>query len=561
MPFIEAREITLQKMLSPVNEAYKVPLYQRPYTWDEDQWEDLFEDITELKDDEKHFLGFIVVVPEGEHRLGVNYFQIIDGQQRLATLLIWLSAIRDIARENGNDELAKYLTDTYLFAKELEGNKEKRIPKLGLGKLDEEPFQKILEGNLRGVELVKNKHLIFKCYEYFRNRITDENLWQKLLNNILIVHVNTYNYFNAFRLFETLNDRGLELSAADLIKNFVLMKTSADEDIFSITINEWNEMYSKVRNYEPVKFIKRYILSNWKGKISEKKLYDIISLKLRDEKIENVCEFVKSLNSSATVYKKLIECSLSSEKLNRKLEELHLIEVGPSFTLLLKIVPYFENDQLSEEELFEIMEMIETFHIRWGICGLTTSKLDQIYNEICIELQNRRSEEFKKIISQRLYQEIIKNNIDDEIFKKSFALRNFKANERRTKYILWKLSEPTGETIFNINEIHVEHIMPKNLSSDWIDYLTKETCKREEEIIALHEENLNKIGNLTIIKGDWNKIISNKLFDKKKEEYKKSEFQITKTLTSYSKWTFDEIKNRTEELAEKALNQWRWKWK
>jgi len=310
MPFIEAKEIKLQALLSNAQEAYKVPLYQRPYAWTKDQWEDLFEDIDTLEPDKIHFLGSIVVVPEGEHRLGVNYFQVVDGQQRIATLLIWLSAIRDIAKEKGNEELAKYLTDTFLFAKEWESGRQKQIPKLQLGELDDEAFQKVLEGRPKD-----GRHLIFECYKFFKDKMQNENLWQKLVNNISVVHINAFNHFNAFRLFETLNDRGLELSAADLIKNFVLMKVSSDENIFNTTINEWTEMYEKVRDYEPVKFIRRYILSIWKGKISETRLYEEVNSKLNNEVPANICDFIRKLNASATVYKKILECDLSYDRL------------------------------------------------------------------------------------------------------------------------------------------------------------------------------------------------------------------------------------------------------
>lgn len=553
MAFIDAKEIKLVAMLSNTQEAYKVPDYQRPYTWTKDQWEDLFEDIMALGEKEIHFLGSIFVVPEGEHRLGVNYFQVVDGQQRIATLLIWLSAIRDIAKENNDMELANYLTENFLFARDWERGSQRRIPKLKLGKLDDDAFQKVLEG--RSTE---GKHLIFECYTYFKHKTRDINVWMKLLNNISVVHINAFNLYNAFRLFETLNDRGLELSAVDLIKNFVLMQVSSDENIFNTTINEWTEMYEKVRDYEPVKFIRRYILSNWKGKISERRLYEEVSSRLKNENIGEICNFVKSLNSAATVYKKILECSLSYPKLNKKLAELHLVEVAPSFTLLLKIIPYLEEQKLSEQDVFEIMEMIETFHIRWGICGQSTSRLDQIYNEICIELKDKDPREFKDAIKQKLSQEI-RNNVDDEIFKRSFSSRSFNPSESRTKYILWRLSNPTGETFLNIKEIETEHIMPKTLSEEWINYLTKEMSKNKYEIIALHKENLNRIGNLTIIKGNWNTRMSNRIFDEKKKDYEKSEFQITRDLTEkYKKWTFEEIENRTNNLTNEALRIWKW---
>ena len=555
MAFIDANEVKLQALLSNAQEAYKVPLYQRPYAWSRDQWEDLFEDLNSLRPNDVHFLGSIVVVPESEHRLGVNYFQVVDGQQRLATILIWLSAIRDIAKENGNNELADYLTETFLFARELESGRQRKIPKLQLGQLDNDAFQRVLEGKSKDYN-----HLIFECYKYFKNKTDNENMWQILLNNVSIVHINAFNHFNAFRLFETLNDRGLELSAADLIKNFLLMKVSSKEEIFNDTISQWNEMYEKVRDKEPVKFVRRYILSNYKGKISESRLYEGVRKRLEKENPEKICDFVKDLNVNATIYKKIFECSFSQNKINKKLQELHLVEVAPSFTLLLKILRYLEKGEISEEDILEIMEMIESFHIRWGVCGQSTSRLDQIYNDICMELKNKdkQPQKFKIIIKNKLLQEI-KNNADDEIFKRNFSQRAFKPNETRTKYILWKLSKPTGETALNIKEIQTEHVLPQTLSNEWMKYLKERTSKNENEISALHKENLNRIGNLTIIKGEWNISMSNRLFIKKKEDYRKSEFQITKELSNYDEWTFEEIDKRSKQLAEEACKIWRLK--
>ncbi|ROL56129.1 HNH endonuclease [Bacteroidetes/Chlorobi group bacterium Naka2016] len=318
-------------------------------------------------------------------------------------------------------------------------------------------------------------------------------------------------------------------------------------------------MYEKIRDKEPVKFIRRYVLSNWKGKISETRLYEEVCSKLKDERAENLHNFVGFLNSSATVYKKIFDCSLPYDSLNKKLNELHLVEVAPSFTLLLKIIPFLENKTISEQDVFDIIEMIETFHIRWGICGQATSRLDKIYNEICMELQNKVPAEFKETIKQKLSQEI-RNNVDDEIFKRNFASRNFKATEPRTKYILWKLSRPTGETSLNIKEIQTEHIMPKTLNADWINYIKTNISKNKEEIVELHKEYLDMIGNPTIIKGEWNISMSNRLFQEKKNDYNQSEFQITKNLTTYDKWSFDEIEKRTKEMAEEAFQIWQWKY-
>jgi hypothetical protein len=125
---------------------------------------------------------------------------------------------------------------------------------------------------------------------------------------------------------------------------------------------------------------------------------------------------------------------------------------------------------------------------------------------------------------------------------------------------LWKLSKPTGETVINIKDIQTEHILPRTLNSkdgEWVKYLEQKTSKTKEEIMALHKENLNRIGNLTIIKSSWNISMSNRLFDEKKKDYEKSEFQITKKLLNYDKWTFEEISRRSKNLAEEAVRVWK----
>lgn len=567
MSFIDAKESKMGLILSNPKEAYKVPIYQRPYAWKKDQWEDVFEDISDLEPDDTHFLGSIVVVPEknGGPRLGsTNYFQVVDGQQRITTILIWLSVMRDIAKENGKEKLANYITKTYLFATEFRNGEEISIPKIQLAEADYGPFLRVIQGKEKNGD-----HKIFECYKYFKKVTESEASWEILVNNISLVHINAFSHFNAFRLFETLNDRGLELSAADLIKNFILMKVSSNKEVFNETITEWNEMYGKVKNLEPVTFIRRYILSNYKGKVSKNKLYEEIKKKLGSNMDNDILNFVKDLNSKATIYKKINERTFSSEKINKLLHELQLIEVSPSYTLLLKIFPILEEEKnLSEDiksvkkNVIEILKLIEKFHVRWGVCGLSTSRLDQIYNNICMGLSkipedDKRSENYLEFIRETLTKEI-RGNADDEVFKSSILSRKFNPNEKRTKYILWKLSEPTGEMVFDVNEVQTEHIMPQNPRKEWLTYLKRNSSKTGEEIKALHKEKLNLIGNLTIIKGEWNQSMSNKLFKNKKNEYEKSNFMLNKELLNYPQWKFNEIDKRSLKLAEKALKIWKW---
>jgi uncharacterized protein with ParB-like and HNH nuclease domain len=560
MAFIEAKEFKMRALLSNTQEGYKVPIYQRPYAWDKEQWTELFDDLKGLDPEDIHFLGSFVVVPEGAHKKDINYFELVDGQQRLTTLLIWLSAIRDLAHENGEESFVKHINNNFLFAEKFREGEEFKIPKIRLGNLDNDAFLRVLENKKKDYP-----HLIFDCYNFFKEK-TDLNNWdwELLLDNISIVHINAFDYFNAFRLFETLNDRGLALSAADLIKNFILMKISKNDEgtnldeIFNEVITEWNEMYEKIRDLEPVTFIKRYMQSQYKGKISESKLYEELKKKLETKNEKEILNFVIDLNSKASFYQKINNASFQNTKINKVLRKLHLIQVAPSYTLLLKVFPMFEEGKLSVHEIIEIMEMIETFHIRWGVCGKSNSRLDQIYNEMCVGLSKiTKKEEYIDYIRDSFSKEIFKST-DDETFKRYFTSKKFNASDKRTKYIIWKLSDPTGETVFDINEIQTEHIMPKSLSKDWIAYLKRNSSRSEEEIRSIHEDKLDLIGNLTILKGEWNQRLSNRLFNNKIKDYSRSEFSQNKEIAKYSQWKFNQIDERTKLLAEKALKNWAW---
>lgn len=562
MAFIEAKEINLKYLLSNPLDAYKVPLYQRPYAWREEQWRELLEDILEIKEDKQHFLGSIMVIPQ-PHSTGINYFQIVDGQQRLSTILILLAAIRDIERENSNLTFARHLDSSYLFAKDFQRGREIILPKIKLGKFDNEAIDCILYS-----KNPSNSHLIFKGYNFFKQNLQThkdlETFTNTILRNIIVVQISAPDYLNAFRLFETLNDRGLELSAADLIKNYLLMKISSSEKILDKAIDTWNEMYEKIKNNEPVKFIRRYVMSKYSGKVSERKLYEELKYRIEKEHWthEKIYDFIQDLNQNATFYDNICEATFDSEKINIRLRELHLVEVATSYTALLKIFPLYKKELISESEVIKILNLVENFHLRWGICDQPTSRLDDIYNKIALKIGNKNLnyEDILKIV-KNVYQEF-SGNINDDYFMSHFSNNPFRPSDTRTKYILWKLSKPTGETIMNISDIQTEHIIPQKLNTEWKVYFNKAAKLEDEEITAKHSNLINQIGNLTIIAGQWNNQMSNRTFTEKKKDYKKSEFAITKALTQYKQFSFEDVEKRGQKFAKLVIKKiWPWVFK
>lgn len=555
MKFLDANEITILQLLADNSKAYSVPIYQRRYVWSYEQWQELFDDLTNLSPDDVHFLGSMVVVPEGPHDLNINHFQIVDGQQRMATILIWLSALRAIFLEKGSKRIADFISN-YFFIDLVNKEDFDKVQKLELGHYDNDIFRGILEGK----SVPNSENLLHKCYTFLKEESerhsNPEEIYTKLLNKISFVHINVFSHLNAFRLFETLNDRGLELSSTDLIKNFILMKVSGEKEVFDGTIARWNEMYEKVRDIEPVSFLRRSILSEYKGKVSEARVYERIRQMLENVEPKAVARFTEWLNEKAGVYKKLVDANFKSVAVNRLLKNLQHIKVASSYPLLIKVFSHFvtEGGGISEEDIIGILKDIESFNIRWGICRRYSGNLDRIFNDLATELSKRKPDDYRKYINKALKKEMAENGVDDEMFKERFISGSFNPNESRTKYILFRLARPgeNGKSV-ELKDTHTEHIMPKRLTGPWKAALSN-SGKGEEEVSMLHREYLNRIGNLTIIEGDWYLKYSNKLFKEKIKEkyYRDSRFTITRDLHDTSgedpSWSFKMIDERSREL-------------
>ncbi len=557
---IDAIEMTVENLFSG-NKIYIVPDYQRTYAWEQDQLEDLLRDVESISEDNQHFLGAIVVIPKAQNPK-VDIYEIVDGQQRMATLLIWLAAIRDFFKDEGMEDKAEKIKNKLLFYEDWDGNLH---PRVKLNKLDDGIFQKILKGN---VNLISDRdNLVFKAYEFLKNSSKDKDpmkLMDKILKKISVVHIEVKNHLVAFKLFETLNDRGLELSAADLIKNYLLMKISEkNNDKIDEAVEKWNDMFENVRDLEPVKFIRRYMLSTYSGKISESRLYDFTVKLFEKSSLDDIMGFIDSLRKFSVIYRKIANAECENININNALKRLQMVEVVTSYTLLMRLFDLYYQGVLKDEHILKIIDLIEKFHIWWGITGLSTNKLDTIYNELSLKVidmvnENKSGEEIVDLIKDK-YKIEIKSYLPSPTkdFLERFRTRKFTAGSTRTKYILWQLNNPTGETSLNLSDIHTEHIMPKTLNKKWIEYLKNYTGIFDtQKLKEKHKEYINRIGNLTIIKGAWNISMSNRIFEDKKKDYERSEIGITKDLTKYEKWTFEEIEKRSEELAKIALSRW-----
>lgn len=565
---IDANELTLGQLLLNQEFYYEIPLYQRNYSWGISQWEDFWNDFNELEDAEEHFFGSIVVINKTANQAGYNCSQVVDGQQRLVTISLLINAIKNkmesIANppQNYDKPYWKEIEDSYLYTKKPGLDKKE---KLLLGNLDKDSYKNILSKDFNNID---NK-LIINAYNYFYNQFNELNediikgILNKLLHNIKIVLIATDSEKTAFRLFETLNDRGLDLSSVDLIKNKVLSivardKTSETKQNFLKIVDWWDETINNLEDIDKVRFFRHYLMSSKiapvKTKVTKEKLYDEFTKKIIIMPLEQLNIYIKDIQECSDIYSQInnSNCVIfqNNKNINNLLSNLSAIKASTSYTLLLRAFKELNNSE-KYEDIINILKYVEIFAIRRIITNKSTAELDSIYNKLAINAF--KQDNYLDIIKR----EFINNMPSDDEFIQNFKTRIFQSNNQ-LKYILDTIEEkyysPGGKEVKDREAVHIEHIMPQTwktkVYSSWKDYLGI-----DEETFYAHR---NLIGNLTLLEKKPNIEASNNPFEEKKKFYspKKTEIRMTQKIIEYKEWKIEQILQRSEELAKIAVEIW-----
>ena len=565
---IHAEEMKIEEVLTGNSEYYKIPDYQRRFSWKKEQLEDFWFDLNSLEADEEHFLGSIVVIT-GAHNIGFNELELVDGQQRLTTIMLLLKNIENKFNDNQEyTEMAEMIKNNYLYTK---NKKAKKRIQLELGKLDHSDYINIMSGNIKNID---NLNLI-NAYNFFEEKLFEmtekeiEEVYDKLLEQVLVVLIQAQNEKSAFRLFETLNDRGLELSAIDLMKNYLLKVANNNDNLNTDLIKEnWENIILNIQEVSrKVRFFRHYIMSSepkTRSKITQRRVYDrfkeIINEDLKKTNL-SISDYIKDMEEKSELYRNINNANIGDDYftknqrtiINEHLNNLNSIGALPARTLLLKAFDNTLKKELSVQDLISILNYIETFSIRRIVGQLATGELDTIYNYLAV---NAFEEDDPKLFIKEYFKKNMPSNLE---FENNFEERDFRNNDQ-TKYILdtfekkYFMKNAAGKSIKERSEVHIEHIAPTSSFTakkykKWADYL---------DVDKTEFENLKtKIGNLTLLEYKLNIKASNKPFLQKKKRYDESSFKMTeKIIENYSEWKSADILKRTKGLSKIAVNIW-----
>ncbi|WP_415290265.1 DUF262 domain-containing protein [Clostridium perfringens] len=573
---VKAKEYYIKDLLSN-KFLFEIPDYQRAYSWTKENLKQLVEDIwesvelnkargnKEFDQYEPYFLGSIVLCSKEYKDDGCGIYDVIDGQQRLTSIIMLIAAIRDLI---DNEEYKKVLSDLiYQKPNVLMGIKES-IRVKARGK-EEEFFKKYILTN-GGTELVKDldmeelseaKQNMVNAIEVFRDSFFNENgelLEEKLnefivylLKKVVLVVITTESFTSAFRLFNVINARGLPLTDSDLLKseNLRVMNPEIRKEYTDIWESHEQDL-GKEKLDQIIGFMRTMKLKN---KVEES-VYEEFSKKIfRNEPEYLGVNFVNHLTAVKALYDKyIIDGNLEGVSEEEKSYYKNLINIMREFlpyddwmAAVIRFAEKFNDDKL----VLEFVKVLEKrLVIDWVNGNSFADRLNRVYG-ILEAIEEKDSLEEIKEAPVFLYDlerttAYFENALNDIDFYS-------KGRMMIPKYIFVRLDmeKRANEVLDYSDKIMIEHVLPRN---------AKEAYWKDNFSADQRRNWANKFGNLVIITGAKNTRANNKPFAEKVEQYlsKKSDFAITKEVLELSDWNMDSLKDRHESLVNRALELW-----
>jgi uncharacterized protein with ParB-like and HNH nuclease domain len=540
---------------------YRVPPFQRDYSWSEENWEDLWQDVLTLhtNPDASHYMGALVLQSSSTSD---KEFTIIDGQQRLATLSIIAIAVIEkiqklVEREEeaeANQERQEILKRTYLSDRD--PRSLRYSSKLILNENNNDFYQSNLINlrNPRNVRsLSRSNQLLWQAFKYFSDHLEELQevvqdgeklaifLTDTVAQRLLFIQINVEDELNAYTVFETLNARGIELSSTDLLKNYLFSLFQGPDDLQEAQ-RQWRRIINSVQMEKFPEFL-RYYLSLKHPRVRRERLFKLVR-----ESVKNAQQAFDLLDQLESYSGLFIALGNSNDEFwhdtpkNRPyIRELELFRVKQAYPTLFAA---YEN--FSPENFTRLLKLVAVLSFRYTIVSsLNPNELETLYNKVAIAITNREITNPRKVFDtlRPVY-------VSDEKFFQDFSLLLISTKGQKKKlarYILWKLEiDASNRPDIGEDGFSIEHILPESPTDDW----------RQNFTDAQIEEMVYRLGNLTPLEPPFNRQVGNEPYSVKQEKYQQSVYSLTQSILA-EEWTPNTITTRQRHLAQRAVHIWR----
>ena len=548
------------RMLMGNGLIYSVPRFQRDYSWTDEEWDDLWNDVENVLSPEgepSHYMGYLVLQSQDS-----KYFDIIDGQQRLTTLsIIVLAVLSNIQRlidagedaennrrrqEQLRNSLIGYLDPVTLIARS----------KLNLNRNNDNIYQNYLvplqpapRRNLKATE-----HQMRKAFEWWQDKTaqvyrTGEALAgfiDRLTDKLFFTVITVSDELNAYKVFETLNARGVKLSSTDLLKNYLFSVVHAqnqDEHELSNLETRWEELVGKLGSESFPDFLRAHWNSRNKF-LRHSELFKRIRDKIRNR--EEVFALLRDMMTDVDTYVALSkpEDELWTPEQRKYIGELRMFNVRQVYPLLLTACRKFTNPN----ELRDLLRAISIISFRYNVISNNpANEQERVYNTVAERLATENMT-FRDVLN-----ELRPIYIRDKDYIYAFSNKILKTTQSRNKrvvrYILFAIEQhiSTISHDFESDRYNLEHIMPENLSEAWSHITDMD-----------HEQFVYRLGNMTIMSTAQNRNLGNAGLDVNKNVFQNSEFQLTQRVaTENAEWNTNRIEHHQTWMATQATAIWR----
>jgi uncharacterized protein with ParB-like and HNH nuclease domain len=538
--------------------VYQIPEFQRDYSWKKEHWEDLWNDIWGLSDyvdepEDSHYLGYLVIKNALSQSKTIDEYEIIDGQQRITTLSLMILAAIAILLELGDLERAEELKKTYIGIK----NKVtlSTEAKLKLNRNNDEYYATRLSALYEYERIIpdsfSNKQLK-KGFTYFKDKIKGVSEFKDTSKLVEFIELSAHKIVftvmtvsddvKAYKLFETLNARGVQLSSIDLLKNY-LFSTAGNRYLEQMK-KRWATLTKLIEKDDILNDLLRYYWNSKYDYVEKKNLFKVIKREIT--KPDQAFDLVQQLQNIASLFKAIKDLDLSQWSNNKE-----LVETLEDFNLLGATQPYpfvflAEKHFTKSADLKKVLDFVNVLTFRHSkIGGLVANDLEKFYEQLCKKMNSDSTITVEQIRDFFLEKQIIPS---DKQFISAFEGKSFDSStgKKLARYILAKIDHHlyNSSIDYNSSKTSLEHIAPEN-SNDW-------------DLPPVEQAYIHNIGNLCLLDKDRNNNMRN-TFDAKKEAYQNCAWQSTKDVfkEASSQWGADEIQERAESLVQIAVEIWK----
>lgn len=534
---------------------YIIPKFQRDYSWEAEQWDDLWQDIENMYSEKSdHYMGYLVLQTSNENKDSI----IIDGQQRFTTItMIILAAIKAIQKfvDKGidleeNTERIKILKNIYIGNTDPVSLECDNI--LVLNRNNNGYYREYIVklGELKLRNTTYTEKLMKKCFEWYEKHLTGKfdtgrqyaEFITYIVDHLYFTIIKVSNEMNAFRVFETLNARGVQLSSADLLKNYLfsLVDNTVEHPGRIKDLEEkWFALTKNIQAEKLPDFIRYY----WNSKYKTVRANDLFKA-IRD-KIKNATDvftIVTEMNSYSDVFMALRnaddELWHGENEISDNIRLLILFGLKQPYSLLMAAYK-----SLDTRDFNKLLKDIIVISFRYSvICGKNPNDIERVYNNIAIQITT------EKIYDKKRLKEVY---IDDNEFVPIFSRKSFVDNSRNNKiirYILGKIERFSGgtrEVNIDGNTDTIEHILPQNPDETWGEDYNFDNL-------------IYRMGNLCLLEKVYNNELKNKPYADKVILYNKSAFISTKQISEdYPIWNESTINHRQQKMSNCAKSIWK----